>query len=382
MSRIVAGSLRKALRPPLATAMWPAMRPFRRRLERRRDGGRLFPGISAVVAARNEAYTLPMCLRSLIGFADEIICIDNGSSDSTLAEMEAFARNAGEQVDVEVVSMPGALLGECREEGLRRTGCQWHLRWDADMVAKTSGPESILELRERVLRDDRPRSIQLPRTNLYGDLVHTGRLSPAVDPGEPILVRFGTGIEYREFGRFDAVRVPLYHAQRREQGRHYFHLAGLKSDENLMHRFHYFTWREMLNRGDSSLDSDQLELEGFMRRRNLELFGTNDPRSLKFRYQRQLCYHLTRYEPERYGDYPELVERELERPQRFEVVYRDGRPWIRIDHEDTEMRDYEPTPEDLAWDPEQFLRQFLTADQCRLIGIAPPDTSAAGVRDA
>ena len=367
---MAASSLRKALRPPLAAAAWPAVRPFRRGLERRRDGGRLRPGISAVVAARNEAYTTPLCLRSLIGFADQIICIDNGSTDATLAAMEAFAHNYGDSVEVEIVSMPGALLGDCREEGLRRTRCEWHLRWDADMVAKTSGRDDVAELRRRVLRDDRSRSIQLPRTNLYGDLAHTGRLSPAVDPGEPILVRFGRGIEYREFGRFDAIRVPLHYAQRREPGRHYFHLAGLKSDENLMHRFHYFTWRELINRGDAGLRPDELTLEGFTRRRNLELFGTDDPRAQKFRYQRQLCYHLTRYEPEKYGEYPEIVGEERERPQRFEVVYREGRPWIRIDHEDAEMRDYEPTREDLVWDPEQFLRRFLTAEQCRLLGIA------------
>ena len=39
---------------------------------------------------------------------------------------------------------------------------------------------------------------------------------PVVAPGEPILIRFGRGIAYREFGRFDTVRVPLYYEQRDE----------------------------------------------------------------------------------------------------------------------------------------------------------------------
>jgi glycosyltransferase involved in cell wall biosynthesis len=308
----------------------------------------------------------------LIGFADQIVCIDNGSNDGTLRKMEEFRERFRDRVEVDVVSMPGALLGDCRDEGLRRTRYQWHLRWDADLVAKTSGPESMLDLRARVLTDQRPRTIQLPATSLIGDLRHAGRFGPVVDPGEPILVRFGRGIEYREFGRFDALRAPLHYAQRAEQGRHYFHMAGLKSDENLIHRFHYFIWRELVNREGPALDPALRDLEDFKRIRNLELFGTNEPRSLKFRYQRQLSYHFVRYDESEHGAYPEVLREELARPDpRFEVTYRDDRPWIRIDRADAEMRDYEPTDEDLAWSPEAFLRRFLSAEQCHQAGIDP-----------
>ena len=348
------------------------VRPFRLRIERARDGGRLKPGITAVVAGRDEAYTIGFCLRSLVGFADQIVCIDNGSDDDTLQEMQAFRDAHGDQVDVDVVSLPGALLGECREEGLRRTRHEWHLRWDADMVARSSGPESLLVLREKVLSDGRPRTIQLPRTNLIGDLRHAGRFGAVVDPGEPILVRFGRGIEYREFGRFDALRAPLHYAQRSEPGRHYLHLAGLKSDENLIHRFHYFTWREAVNREGPNLDPALRELEDFKRARNLELFGTDERRSLKFRYQRQLSFHFVPYDEALYGAYPEVLSEELARPEpRFEVTYRNGRPWLRIDRADAEMRDYQPTDADLAWSPEGFLRRFLSAEQCRQAGIEP-----------
>lgn len=46
-----------------------------------RNGKPLKHGITAVVAAKNEDYTIPLCLKSLIGIADQIICIDNGSED-------------------------------------------------------------------------------------------------------------------------------------------------------------------------------------------------------------------------------------------------------------------------------------------------------------
>jgi glycosyltransferase involved in cell wall biosynthesis len=358
-------------RPLLAGLLWSGLQPFRGTLERSRDGEDLRPGITAVISARNEDYTIPFCLRSLVGVVDQVVCIDNGSDDTTLTEMERFREEHGDEIDVEIASMPGALLGDCRNEGLRRTRHQWHLRWDADMVATTSGPDSILEVTGRALADDRPRTIQLARTNLFGDLWHTQRLTDVIEPGEGFLMRFGKHVRYQEFGRFDAVRVPFYYQQAREPTSHIFHLAGLKSAENLIHRFHYFTWRETVNREGAALDSERRTLEGFIRQTNLELFGTNDPRSVKFRYLRQAAYHLVRYDSDRYGAYPEVLEAELDGPQRFEVLYRDGRPWMRVDHEDDEMAGYEPTEEDLAWDPEEFLRRFLTDNQCAELDVAP-----------
>jgi hypothetical protein len=124
--------------------------------------------------------------------------------------------------------------------------------------------------------------------------------------------------------------------------------------------------------GAAAREAEVSTFDAFTQRRNLELFGTTDPQSLKFRYQRQLSYHLTTYDTEQFGDYPEVLKNELSRQQRFEVLYRDGRPWLRVDREDPEMVGYEPTPEDLDWDPEAFLRRFLDAEQCRLIGVEPP----------
>jgi glycosyltransferase involved in cell wall biosynthesis len=371
LRRPTASQLRAAVRPRLAAALWPAVRPFRAGIERARDGTPLLPGITALVAARDEAYTIPFSLRSLVGFADQIVCIDNGSEDATLAEMESFRDEYGDRANVEVVSLPGALVGECWEAGLDRTRHQWFSPWDADMVAKTTGQESILGLRERMLRDDRHRTVALPTTNLFGDLRHVLRLNHTWDPGEPKLFRFGRGIRYREFGRYFAVRLPLHYIQVDETAQYFSHLAGIKSDENLMHRFHYWEWRETVNREGEALDPELRTLDGFKRRRNEELFGTNEPRSLKFRFIRQLSYQLMPYDEERFGAYPEVLKGELSRRQRFEVVYRDGRPWSRIDREDAEMVGYEPTVDDVAWDPEEFLRRFLSNEQCHALGIEP-----------
>lgn len=364
-------SFKVALRPPLARVLWPLVRPARRWIERDRSGRLLQPGITAIVVARDEGYTIPFVLRSLVGFADQVICIDNGSADRTLAEMEAFRDAHGDAADIEVLSLPGKLVGELWEAGLNRTRHEWFSPWDADMVARTSGPLDIAHLRERVLADGRPRTIALPTTNIYGDLRHVQKLNAVWDPGEPKLFRFGRGIRYREYGRYYAVRLPLHYVQVDEANQYHVHLAGVKCDDNLIHRFHYWQWRQTVNREGDALDPELRTLDGFKRRRNEELFGTNEPRSLKWRYMRQLSYHLVPYDPELYGDYPEVLQEALSGPQRFEVVYRNGRPWSRVDHEDREMAGYEPTPDDLAWDPEAFLRRFLSPEDLRQLEIEP-----------
>jgi len=321
--------------------------------------------------AKNEAYLIPFCLESLVGAVDQVICVDNGSGDGTLALMYEFQTRRAAELNVEVLSMPSALLGECRQAALQLTRHEWHLRWDADMVWRTTGPETFAGLRQRSLTDDRPRAIQLPRTNLVGDLHHTHRLFPVIDPGEPILVRFSQLIKYREVGRFDVIRVPLSYRLVVDKGHYYVH-CGLKSDENLIHRFHYFAWREAFNTAaDASARQAFADFEAFKRQRNLELFGTIAPSSLKFRYQRQFVYHLQRYDETIHGPYPEVLHSELERPDpRFEVIYRDGRPYLRLDRADRDMLGYRPTADDLAWDPEAFLRRFLTPAQCLQLGVA------------
>ena len=43
------------------------------------------PGLSVVLIVRNEAHCLPRCLRSIAAIADEIIVLDSGSTDDTVA---------------------------------------------------------------------------------------------------------------------------------------------------------------------------------------------------------------------------------------------------------------------------------------------------------
>lgn len=342
------------IRKALAVVLYHGWYRWFRYWDTSQKGEPLRDGITAVVSARNEEYILPFCLRSLVGVVDQIVCIDNGSEDSTLEVMLEFKRDFGDKVDVDILEMPGALLGDCRNAGLRQTRHKWHLRWDADMVCRTSGDNSMTQIRE-FIKDDRPRTIQLPRTNLRGDFHHT-RQRLALDPGEPILMRFGSDIKYIEDGKFDVIRVPFYYAIVKDHRRFYFHCEGLKSDNSMIYRRQYFEWRELYNSfADSNRPREVEDFEIYKQNWCIQEFGTIDRKALKWRFNRHDCYKLSPVDIDVFGPYPTVLSEVMNNgTQRFEIVRKDGLPYYRIDRTDHEMADYVPTDADLKWAEENL----------------------------
>jgi len=332
----------------------------KKRLNVTRDKTPLKMGISAVVAMKNEEYTLPFCLESLVGFADQIIIIDNGSEDRSLQLANKFKTEFGHHVEVDIIEMPGALLGDCREAGLNATRYQWHLRWDADMIAHTDGEFDMKKLKKKALQDMTPRTIQLPRINLSGDLFHVDKQKDW-DEGEPILIWFNSDICYQEFGKFDSVRVPKYFIQLKENVNYYFHCQGLKSDINLIHRFHYFIWREKYNLfADSDRPNNIESFDKFVKERNLFLFDTNELCKLKYRYQRQCVQNFAKLNTSKFGDFPKVLRKEInKKEQRFEIIYKNGRIFNRLDRKDQQMLQYIPDDSDIHWNTDDFFNRLL-----------------------
>jgi len=332
----------------------------KKKLNVTRYGTPLKMGISAVVAMKNEEYTIPFCLQSLIGFADQIIIIDNGSEDTSLTIAKEFKKNHSGEIEVDIVEMPGALLGDCREAGLNKTRYQWHLRWDADMIAHTDGEFDMKKLKEKVLKDRTPRTIQLPRINLSGDLFHVTKYKDW-DAGEPILMWFNKDINYQEFGKFDSVRVPKYYIQVKESTNYYFHCQGLKSDANLIHRFHYFPWREKYNQYNDSNRPEHIKTyEEFVSKRNLFLFDTNEMCKVKYRYQRQCVQNFEKLNLNKFGYFPKVLRKETnKKDQRFEIIYKNDRIFNRIDRMDQQMINYIPDNSDINWSTDDFFNKIL-----------------------
>jgi hypothetical protein len=185
-------------------------------------------------------------------------------------------------------------------------------------------------------------------------------------------VRFGPDVRFVERGRFDYLSLPRDYVRRTIDRPVFFHLSTLKADDRLIYRECYFDWRERLNSARTAEERDSVaDFVEFRRRWVIERFATDDERSLKFRYQRQMAVaHYVRYVPEGEGGYPGVVREAIESgTRRFEIVYKDGAPYLRVDHEDVSMRDYVPSEEDRRWDVAASLRKLLTEEQCARIAV-------------
>lgn len=331
-----------------------------KRFERGSDNSNLKLGITAVVSAKNEENTIPMSLKSLIGFADQIICIDNGSEDETYKLMLDFQLKYQSQCEIEVVSMPGALLGDCRNEGLRRSKFQWHLRWDADMIFKTSGEYSSRTLRQEVLASVQPKAFQLGRVNLYGDLQHTTKIYDVVDTGEPWLVKLSNRFMYREVDRFDVLKIPFYYKIEKLTQKIIFHCEGIKSDLRLMYRNCYFDWRERMNSSSVEIREKYKDFSVYEKDWQQERYGTTDRNQLIYRHQKEMLPHLKKFDPETYVDYPEiLIEYINEGKERFRIMYKNGKPFLRLDSKDKTIENYVPTSEDMSYNGLEYLMHAL-----------------------
>jgi len=115
------------------------------------------PQLSVVIITHNEAATIGDCLAS-VQFADEIIVVDSGSTDKTVA----LCRERGARVLVRAFTG----FGEQKNFALDQAGCAWVLSVDADERVPA-------ELREEILavlgQPDACAGYRIARKNFFGD---------------------------------------------------------------------------------------------------------------------------------------------------------------------------------------------------------------------
>jgi hypothetical protein len=317
------------------------------------DGRPLRPGITYCLVAKNEDAVVGHCLRSLEGFADQVICVDNGSDDATLSTLRQFAASSP-QSNVTLLSRPRGTLCELRQEAAANVEHTWFIRGDADMVFL----ESFRSLKPRLLAMRRPAAVRCRKLDLYGDVRHYNRLFGPISQGEYFMRRYDRRLRYMEYeGRLEHAPLPIHYRMVEPPGLAFLHLDSHKPNERLLYRTCYLDWRQHVN--TSSGAGASLPLERYRRlwlRHNL---GTEDPLSLRFRMARLIAEQCAPLAPELRS----IVDDALIDPTmaRFVVEYRDGRPYLRLDTRDAELVGYRPTASDLAWpaDPVRFYRDSV-----------------------
>lgn len=123
--------------------------------------------LSAIVITKNEARNIKRCLRSLVNWVDEIIILDSGSTDNTVAICQQFTSQ------VYITDWPG--YGPQKNRALQLAKSHWILSIDADewVSPKLNGEIS------RAIRKLQIQGYYIPRLNMfcghfqrYGDAAH------------------------------------------------------------------------------------------------------------------------------------------------------------------------------------------------------------------
>ena len=137
--------------------------------------------LSLSIIVRNEEARLADCLASVEGFADEMVVVDTGSTDGTVAIAEA----AGARV--EQIEWPGD-FAPARNSGLTFLRGDWVLVLDADERLR---PEVIPALKALMAQPD-VLVINLLRYEIgaamapYSSVSHSGAISHPLEPAVPL----------------------------------------------------------------------------------------------------------------------------------------------------------------------------------------------------
>jgi (heptosyl)LPS beta-1,4-glucosyltransferase len=98
--------------------------------------------LGVVAICYNEQRDLPGFLENLLGWVDEIVLVDDGSTDDT----PALAANAGDKVTfIRSPRRPGEYYSHQRNKGIARASSDWLLHMDIDERVTPELAEEILE---------------------------------------------------------------------------------------------------------------------------------------------------------------------------------------------------------------------------------------------
>ena len=127
--------------------------------------------LSVILITKNEADRVELCLQSIVDIADEIIVLDSGSTDETVAICQRYTDN------VTVTDWPG--FGKQKQRALDKASGDWVLSIDADEALDEKMQQALISL----LTQDTitATAYRLPwGVTLYGKTLKYGRSARSV----------------------------------------------------------------------------------------------------------------------------------------------------------------------------------------------------------
>jgi len=291
--------------------------------------GRLHPmpnrkeGISVMCLVKDEADWVSLSLQSLEGFADEVIMIDNGSSDNTIAAMEAMREKVSYQLIIK--SNPDPDFCNISNQALNLTSYRWIMRWGADFIAYSSGERNLCNLRKALLA--------MPANNYYviyplivnfsGDLFHVKKGFEL--HSEHYILTWHKKAKYRKVRHYNTLTVPWFFSIKRDYRIWIAHIGSAKTYQKLIYRYFWVDWRSRRN-----FDIFP-NIETFVKK-EYDLVWESDAfkKYMQKAFYDMIFSKVRPYEIKEFGNYPALLKSYLENPP-FKITYKDGKPVSRSD---------------------------------------------------
>lgn len=272
-------------------------------------------GLSAIVRVKDEEEWLAVSIRSIQDVADEILVGDNGSTDRTLDILRQLQREMPDRL--RLFSEPHLDIRDLTNFLIDRTRWRWVIRWDADFVAQTAGPNAIGALRAWLAGLDPRRYafVHLRMIELCGDLWHQRRESASRADCHCWTYSDSLRYVYDRVG-YEAPKIPRWYRVLRYETPTFFHV-DVKSSRRM---FLSFLWKRYLaDPGGRRLGSFEAYVEAELHER----WGGKGIEAAAAAWALPVFQQLRPYDRERFGDYPTLLRPFLE-PPRHRLLYEGG----------------------------------------------------------
>jgi len=271
-------------------------------------------GISVMMRVKDENDWIEPSVRSIQSIADEIVIVDNGSTDGTFETIQRLIHEG--TGNIELWQKPDLDYCSLSNFALEQTKYRWAFNWDGDMVAHTSGEWDISGLRDRLLALN-PRKyhlIYLRLINLAGDLSHQ-------DPSEMVHIEeyihtCSDSVIFVHPGRHEALKFPFYYQPLFWFEPYAFHV-NIKPARRMLLRYFWEEWMEMKEY------ERYPTLEHYMKAEIMDTFGTDSVEEAQSICVARVCRDFIRFDLEVLGPYPEMLEPYLENPA-YKLLHGDG----------------------------------------------------------